>query len=154
MIGIWRPLPVHQPQRLEQFVERAVAARQRDVGAREFREHHLAREEMLEAQADVPIDVESDRHATALEGALVVRLHQSGTAAGENGEPGLREQPRGLFREPVVERLGFHARAAQHADRGPHAGEALGRLEELCHNAEQLPRLARGDLVAEAGRLQ
>src|SRR5919202_150503 len=42
---------LHERQRFEQFVERAVAAGQDDVGAREFREHHLAREEMLEAQA-------------------------------------------------------------------------------------------------------
>ena len=38
---------------------------------------------------------------------------------------------------------GLHARAAEHRHGGPDAAQALGRLDELCHNAEHLPRLAR-----------
>ena len=61
---------------------------------------------------------------------------------------------RGFFRELVVRRAGLDARAAEHRHRGLDADQALGRAEELCHNAEQLPRLARGDLLAVGRRLR
>ena len=48
---------LHQRQRLDQLVERAVAAGQHDERGRSLHEHHLAREEMLEAQADVLVAV-------------------------------------------------------------------------------------------------
>jgi hypothetical protein len=155
---------LHQRERLEELVQGAEAARQHDVGGGELREHHLAREEVLEAQADVlvaargllarQVDVQAHRHAAPGEGALVRRFHEARAAAGEHGEARVGEQAGGLLGELVVARAGLDARAAEHRYRGLHAGEPLRRLEELCHNAEQLPRLARGYLVAETGRLQ
>src|SRR5688572_1262935 len=48
---------LHQRERLEQLIERAVAAGQHDVGGRHFREHHFAGEEVAKAQADVLIAI-------------------------------------------------------------------------------------------------
>jgi hypothetical protein len=99
------------------------------------------------------VDVEPDREAITVEGALVGRFHHARPAAGDNGEAGVGEQARGFLGELVVGRARLDPRAAEHRDRGTDAGEALGRLEELCHNSEQLPRLARRNLVAKSGRL-
>src|SRR3990167_3144473 len=150
---------LHQCERLEQLVERAEAAGQDDERGGELREHHLAREEMLEAKPDVvvpvrvllarQIDVEAHREALAVEGALVGGFHHPGPAARDHRETGVGEQPRSLLGKLVVRLARSHARAAEYRHGGTDPGEPLGRLDELCHNAERPPRLASRDLAGE-----
>ena len=77
-----------QRQRLEQLVQRAVAARRDHEGAGVADEHHLAGEEVAEAKPDVEIgvrrllarelDVAADRQRTGVARAAVGGLHQPG----------------------------------------------------------------------------
>src|SRR6185369_8901560 len=52
------------------------------------------------------------------------------------------EEARRVLGELPVRRAGLHARAAEHRDRWMDADEALGRLDDLCHNAEYPPGFA------------
>ena len=119
---------------------------------------------MLEAQADVlvavaellrrQLDVEPDGEAVAFERAFVGRFHETGAAAAHHGESRVGEKARGVFGELPVGRAGLHARAAEHRHRGMDADQALGRLDELCHNAEHPPGFACGDLLGHFGQLR
>ena len=103
---------LHQRQALGQLVERAEAAGHHDVGRREVHEHHLAREEMAEVEADVlvrvagllvrQLDVEADRRRASREGALVGRFHDARAAAGDHAEAGVGQQARDVLGQLVI----------------------------------------------------
>jgi hypothetical protein len=154
---------LHQRQRLHQLVHRAEAAGQYDIGGSELHEHDLAREEMAEGLADVlvgiaglfvrQLDVQPDRQRLAEIGALVGRLHDARSATGDHGEPCVGQLARGFLGERVVRMPRRHSRAAEHRHRRADMGKAFCRLDELCHNPEDPPRLARGPgLLDQFGR--
>src|SRR5439155_11273668 len=73
---------LRQRQDLEQLVERAEAARERDQGARQVREPQLAHEEVVELQAQLRRDIGI--------GALLLRqadVETDAAAAGERCSP-------------------------------------------------------------------
>ena len=77
------------------------------------------------------LDVQADARRLAFVGAFVGRFHDAGAAAGDHGEAGVGEKPRGLLGECVVRMAGHHARAAEEAHGGPYRRELVGRLHEL-----------------------
>ena len=110
-----------QRRGLEQLVQRAEAAREDDERARVAHEHHLAREEVVEVEADVDVvvlellvrqlDVEPDRRHAGVARAAVAGLHDAGAAAGDDREA-RPAQHRGR-----LARLGVHRVVARRARR-------------------------------------
>ncbi len=144
---------LHQRQRLEQFVECAVATRKDDKPDRVLDEHRLPHEEELEVERtrQVPVgvllvrqlDIAADRDSLRFIGALVGRLHDPRTAARDHRHARLGEQAPGLFRGLVhrIGRLGAGRSEDRHA-----AGDVLQVVEapdELAHDAEHAPRVRR-----------
>ena len=92
---------LNESGRLEDLVQRAEPARHGDEGVRVFHQHQLSHEEVPERDPLVEIgvgllflrqlDVAADGVAARLLGSAVGRLHDSGTAAGHDGESGPRE---------------------------------------------------------------
>src|SRR6187397_662840 len=92
-----------QDQRLEELVEGAESAREEDEALGGLHQHRLARVEVLEQDADVEIlvlrlevgklDAEAHGNAAAVARTAVRRLHDARAAAGDDGEPLLRQEP-------------------------------------------------------------
>ncbi len=129
---------------------RAEASGQYHVGGREAHEHHLAREEIAEVDADIlervagllvrQNDVEADRGRPAGVRAAIDGFHQSGPAAGDHREARIGQKARDVLGLLVVRVTGRDARAAEEAYRRTNAAQALGRDGKLCHNAQNTPR--------------
>ena len=135
--GTGSDLPgLDERQRLEELVERAEAAGERDERLRPQEEVHLPEGEVVEVDAEAGRDVrvrdllvrEDDVEAEALgpdvEGAAVGRLHDARTAARHDDEvaaavplAGGGDDPPELARLVVVARLGEDA--ARHVDGAP-----------------------------------
>jgi AcrR family transcriptional regulator len=130
-----------QRRGLEQLVERAEAARERDERARVAHEHHLAREEVVEGQGQVDVrvhrllvrqlDVEADRGDAGVLCPAVGSLHDPGPAAGDDREARLAEPARDLARERVLGVVG----------RGPRGAEDRDRLADVRQRREAVPEL-------------
>ena len=118
---------LNQRQRLEELVGGPESARKDDEALRRLHEHRLTRIEVTEGKRDVEVpvrellvrelDVEAHGQAATLFRATVRRLHDTGTAAGDDGPPTLCEAARDvpcLF----VGRLSLaHACGAEDRDR-------------------------------------
>ena len=135
-----------QRQRLEQLVERAEAAREDDERRRVAHEHHLAREEVVEAQRPVDpgvlrllerqVDREPDRQRPDLARALVGGRHDPAAAAGDDREAGAAEPSGDVARVLVLGIVRMRARRTE--DR--HAVlDVLERLEAHLQLAPHAP---------------
>ncbi len=134
---------------LEEFVERTEAAREVDIHLGSVGQHHLTHEEVVEAEllGEIrivgldfrQIDIEPDGGAADLEGALVGRLHDARGAAGDDGEPFLREPAReflGARIRVVPER---RSRAAEEGYGETVAADDVETLDELRHDLKDAP---------------
>src|ERR1044071_4096130 len=119
---------LYERERLEEFVERAVAAGEDDEGVAVLDEHGLAHEEVFEGQRarlvrvrlllEGEFDVAADGDAARLERAAV------------------RETRRGLLRARVVGVCGGRARGAEDRDAARDGSEFVEPFDELAHDSE------------------
>ena len=137
---------LQQRERLEQFIERAESAGERDQGAGALQEMKLAHREIVEAETqprgDVGIrkllvrqaDIEPDARRTRIERAAVCRLHDAGAAAGHDGRLAMariaiaaaHELPE-FARDIVVAAARVQSRGDLRAPRGVRIGRRRGR---------------------------
>jgi len=116
---------LNQRERLPELVHRAEAAGEDDEPAGVANEHDLAGEEVVELERDVAVgvaallegqlDVEADGQRAGVLGAVVGRLHQAGTAAGDDRHAALADDAGGRARELVVRVVRRRARGAEEA---------------------------------------
>jgi len=124
-----------QGQQLEELVEGAEAAREDDERLRVADEHQLAREEVVEGDADVHVrihplllrqqDVEPDRGRAGVASAAIGGLHDSRPAAGDHRDPRLAQHPADLAGVLVRAVARRRPRRTEDADRGPDLPEGL-----------------------------
>lgn len=143
---------MNQREGFEHFVQRAKAARHHHIGAGVFGEGHFAGEEVAEAQGDVLVwvavlfkrqfDVQAHAGGVASEGAFVGGFHDAWAAAADDGKAGVGQLTCDVFGQLVVGVIGFGACAAENGHGGANCGQFLGGLNELCHNAQNMPRLS------------
>src|SRR5690606_13460031 len=136
---------------LPQLVHRAEAAGQHDEAEGVLDEHRLAGEEVPEVDAEVDplvhallegqLDAEPDGHAARLAGALVRRLHDTGTTAGDDGVARLDEPSADLLAQGVLVGVGLAAGGAEDADRRPELGQRPEALDELALDPHDPPRV-------------
>ena len=157
------PPGLDQGQGFEQLVEGPEATGEDHEGLRVLDEHHLADEEVVELDSQVDVlvegllegqlDVAPDRKPPSFAGAAVGRLHDAGSASGDDGEaaPGQqRAQP---------SRLGVHGIGvgdpgrAEDADGAPDPGQGIEPLHELGHDPQH-PPLVGAQRVVDGSRLQ
>src|SRR4051794_16033113 len=163
---------LREREQLERLVERPEAAWEDDEGLRVAHEHELAREEVVERDAEVDVrvhallerqqDVEPDRKHPGVARASVGGLHDPRAAAGDHGEPGLTERAGDLPGAGVLGVVGPGAGRAEDADRGSDAGERLEAAAQLALDQAQalgvrarrhhVALLGTDDLLAKAGR--
>ena len=146
---------LRQRQDLEQLVERAEAARERDQGARQVREPQLAHEEVVELEAELrsdirvgtlllrQTDVEPHAAASGERCSPIGGLHDSRAPAraDEQAFPGERAAPFGheprelhcLFDVATQGAVGTHARRAEehHGRSDPRGTEGAQRRQVL-----------------------
>src|SRR5881628_3006469 len=155
---------LHQRERFEQLVHRAVTARKHDEGGRILHEHRLADEEVSEVDGALDVgvepllerqlDVATDREAVPFLAAAVRRLHDPRAAPGDDGEPVLREHARGRDGLLVVRVVRRRARGPEHRDRVVHVGERVEPFDELPHDPQHPPRIGPGERPPLAGDLR
>jgi DNA polymerase-1 len=146
---------LYQGEGLEHFVQCAESPRHNHVGAGVFGEGHFAGEEVAEAQRDVLVrvamllegqfDVQAHAGGVARERAFVGGLHDARAAAADDSKAGVGQLPRNVFSQFVVGVVGLGASAAENGHGGANCGQFLGGLNELCHNAQNVPRLSGFD---------
>ena len=143
-----------QAERLEQLVERAEAAGEDDEAAGVADEHHLAREEVVELEAQLTYWFrpcsngssipEPDRLRAGVAGAEVGRLHRARAAAGDHRHAGLADI-RAVSRHERV--LGAVARRARRAEERRRGADVRQRLE--ARRAARRSMRSRRSCVAE-----
>ena len=136
---------------LEQLVERAEPAGEDDERARVAHEHHLAREEVVEVEAEVDVgvlellvrqlDVEPDRRHARVARAAVAGLHDPRAAAGDDREAGAAERGGRLARLRVHRVVARRARGAEDRDRLADVREALEAGPQLLVDPPQPRRV-------------
>src|SRR4051794_2614665 len=152
---------LHEGERLEQLVHGAEAAGQHDEGLGVLHEHRLAREEVTEVQADVDVvvevllerqlDAEAYRNATGLAASFVDRLHDPGTAAGDDGKTRPREGSTDPLPDGVLRVVPTRASRPEDADRRRQLGEQPEPLDELRLDPQDPPRVGVHPVRRPAG---
>ena len=138
-------------QCLEQLVHRAEAAGQDHERIGVLDEHHLAREEVAEIDAQVHVrvlpllvgqlDVAADRQPTALATAPVGGLHDARPAAGDDRVARLGQPAPDGPRQLVLGAVDRGAGRAEHGDRRAHCRHRIEPLDELGEDAQRPPRV-------------
>src|SRR6266566_4945147 len=140
-----------QGQRLEQLVHGAEPAGQHHERLRVLDEDRLAHEEVAELQADVDVfvqphltvqrDARAHRDPAGLGSALVGRLHDPRTAAGDHGVARAGQAGRGALGDVVVVAAPRGPRRAEDRDRGTELGQQAEPLHELGLDPQHPPRV-------------
>lgn len=134
---------------LEELVHGAESAGEADEADGVLDEHDFAAEEIAEFEGAGLVaigelfegkgDVEADAGAAGFEGALVGGLHDSGSAAGDDGEAAFDEACADLLCEGVVGVEGVGAGGAEDGDGLADLAEHFEAFDELGHDAEDAP---------------
>src|SRR5690606_35745346 len=124
-------------------------------------EHRLPYEEVakVDRHLDVRIGallerkfyVAADGAATTLHRAAVSRLHDPGSAAGNDREPGLSHDTRRLPRRRVLRIIHGNAGRPEDGDRATSWREGVEALDELTHDAEDTPGIGSGEVYGRLG---
>jgi len=123
-----------QGQCLEQLIQGPVPTRANDEGAGVAHEHHLAREEVAKAEAEVDVfvqtllvrqlDVAADRQHAGVAGAAVGRFHQASTPSRDDRVARPAQFSRHLPDQPVVRMLRRRPGRPKYGHRRPNPPEA------------------------------
>jgi len=152
-------LGLNEHQRLGQFVQRAVAAGHGHVGRGIFDEHELANEEVAVVAADRQVfvrllfqgqvDVQTDRGALGLQGALVGRFHESRAAAGDDRKARLDEEVGQLGRVFVERVFRLGAGRTENGHGRADVPEFLEAVHDFGHDLKKPPGFGHGQVVDE-----
>lgn len=152
----------HQVQGLEQLVQRPIAARQADEGARVLDERQLPEEEVVKRHAEPDVGVrglacrEVDREAdgagavddSSIGRALVAGRHEAGSPAGDHGEARLGQEPGRLAGPGPPVRDRSCPGGAEHRDAAPDRTQRAECLEGFVRD----PSDPSGIIVAQSGQ--
>ena len=138
-----------QRERLEQLVERAEAAGEDHEAARVAHEHHLAREEVVELEAEVQYGFRPCSKGSSMfspiDGAPASRAPRLAASMSPGPPPvmiasRLAEQARGLARGRVLRVVALNARRAEERHRRAHVGQRVEARSQLPRSARCGPR--------------
>ena len=153
---------LHQREHLEHLVERAKPAGKHNSARAVFDEHSLAHKEVTEVHAKVHVfvepvlvrklDTQADRLAVGTRRSPVGRLHDAGTAAGDNRHAALGDLATDRARR-LVERIGLgRAGAAEDGHCRTKLGKRAKTIDKLCLNAQHAPRIGMQPVGRLLGR--
>ena len=145
-----------QGGRLEDLVQRAEAPRHGDEGVRVFHQHQFPHEKVFEGDPFVEIrvrllflrqlDVAADGVAARFLGTAIGRLHDSGSAARHDGEPGPREPLADVASQNVGGVFFGKAGRAENGDAGREEMELAEASHDLEKDADRPPQLEPASL--------
>jgi len=144
-------LCLNQRQSFEKFIQRSEPARKTDQGARVFDEHHFPGEEIVEIERYVlirigfllhgEVDIESDAESFGFIGATVGGLHDSRSAAGNNGEFSFDQFAGQLSSFCVVRIVDAGSGRAEDTDGPTDLIHRFKRFDEFRHDTEDSPEV-------------
>ena len=145
---------LHERERLEELVEGPESAWEDDKPIGELHEHRLSDEEIAEVHREVQVsvlrllerqlDVAADGKPARLLCASVRGLHDSGSAAGDHGETGLRELAPERAGGRVIGRFFGDPSGSENRNACADLSQGVDPLNELALDPEDAPGLGVG----------